>query len=398
MKELKEKLKHVRLRDITGIAKFLIVLLPAVLKKFYLKQTKKQIWLICETENTARDNGYIFYKFMKENHTNIECYYAINKKSADFKKVEKYGNIINWSSLKHYYYYLSCTKNISSHKEGNPNQTLFTILHLYLNFNNNRVFLQHGVLYQDFPMFYEKNTKFKICIAGAKPEYEFLKTKYGYQNKVKYTGLARFDNLYNNKPDEKMILFIPTWRRWIDSKEELEDSKYFEGICSLLNNIKLTNLLEKYNKYIYFYPHITINKYINDNMTSSKRIKILNSDKEDIQELLKKGVLLITDFSSVFTDFAYMHKPIIYYQYDKEEYLNNHCLSINKTYFNFENDGFGKVTNTEDELLKELEYYLKNSFQERKIYKDKIDNFFKLHDQNNCERIFNVIIGDKNHE
>ena len=45
-----------------------------------------------------------------------------------------------------------------------------------------------------------KSTKFDKFICGAKPEYEFIKNKFGYDDKrVKYLGFCRFDNLHKYK-------------------------------------------------------------------------------------------------------------------------------------------------------------------------------------------------------
>ncbi|MBP3635037.1 MAG: CDP-glycerol glycerophosphotransferase family protein [Bacilli bacterium] len=394
------RLKKVKLADILGIFIFIIVLIPSLIKKLYLKVTKKEFWLICETKVTARDNGYSFYKYMRKEHPEIITYYAINKKSKDYQKVSDLGNIIQWGSLKHYYYYMSATKNISSHKEGNPNQLLFTILHLYLNLYNNRVFLQHGVLYQDFSMFHFKNTKFKIFITGAKAEYDFVKERYGYfKGEVRYTGLARFDYLYDSKVDKNAILFIPTWRRWLETKEQFEKSTYFKKINELINSKELENMLEKYNKVLYFYPHLSTQKFIDCYKTNNKYIKILDTSNVDVQELLKKGTLLITDFSSIFTDFAYMHKPIIYYQYDSEEFYDKHFRKEDgKSYFDFKKDGFGPVVNNEADLLSQIEKYIKNDFKQQQEYTKKIDKFFLLRDKNNCQRIYKEIIKDDLHE
>ena len=386
------KIKKVKIQDIFGSIVFLILVIPAFIYKIYMKIRKKELWVICETDHTARDNGIVFFKYMLEKHPEIKSYYAIKKSSKDYEKISEYKNIIEWGSLKHYLYYMSATYNISSHKSSNPNQTLFTILHLYLNLYNNQVFLQHGVLYQNFSMFHKKNSKFKIFICGAKPEYEFVKEKYGYKNEVKYTGLARFDNLHHFEIDNKMILYMPTWRRYLLETSKLENSIYYKNIMSFINSKELENILEKEDKYLYFYPHQGLRNVNNSFKTSNSRVKILDFSCTDIQELLKKGAMLITDFSSLHTDFAYMHKPVIYYQYDKEEYKIKHVgIEHDDTYFDFERDGFGPVISDEKELLKEIEKEIKSNYSEDEKYLRKIDSFFELYDEKNCERIYDVI-------
>lgn len=391
-----QKLKKVNIQDVIGIFIFVIVLFPSILFKLYLKILKKELWLVCETKNTARDNGYIFYKYVKENHPEIKCYYAINRNTYDYEKVKKYGNIIKWGGFKHYFYYMSATKNISSHKEGNPNHSLFTVLHLYMNLYNNRVFLQHGVLYQNFLMFHKKNTKFKIFITGTKPEYDYVSEKYGYSDEVKYTGLARFDNLHDYKTDDKCILLIPTWRRWLDTREKFENSEYFKRLNSLISNQKLIELLEKNDKYIYFYPHLCTQKFIDCYKINNDRIKIVYAQNVDIQDLLRKGSLLITDFSSIFTDFAYMYKPIIYYQYDAEQFYKKHInIDFNTSYFDFKRDGYGEIVDDEDNLIENIKRYIDNDFKMESDYKKRVTNSFVLHDKNNCKRIYEQILNSK---
>ena len=46
------------------------------------------------------------------------------------------------------------------------------------------------------------------------------------------------------------------------------------------------------------------------------------SGEEDIMQLLCIADILITDYSSVFYDFASAKKPILFYAYDLDEYIN----------------------------------------------------------------------------
>lgn len=390
------KIKKVSLRDILGIFKFIIVLIPAFIYKMYLKIVKKELWLICENENIARDNGYVFFEYMKEKHPEIRCFYAIDYKSPDYNKVKDLGSIVNWSSLKHYFLYMSATKNISSHKQGNPNQTLFTILHLYLHLYNNRIFLQHGVLYQNLEMFHKKNCYFKMFICGAKPEYDFILQKYGYdKDEVKYTGLARFDNLHNKTFDKHTILYMPTWRRYLTQKKDLLNSEYFNRIFSFINSDGLEKLLEKYNMNLVFCLHDGLRECRNLFTTKNKNVNILDITKTDIQKLLIDGAILITDFSSIHTDFAYMGKPIIYYQYDMNDFNQKHIgPSYKDTYFDFKSDGFGKVVDSEKDVIAELEKIINNNNCVEKKYVKRVNSFFELRDDKNCERIYERIVGE----
>ena len=73
--------------------------------------------------------------------------------------------------------------------------------------------------------------------------------------------------------------------------------------------------------------------------SESTRIRILDWQEVDISNIIEKASLLITDYSSISMDFAYMKRPVLYYQFDKERFRNEH---LSKSYFDFEDDGFGQ--------------------------------------------------------
>lgn len=385
-------LKKVKITDFLSILILFIALPISWIVKLINKINHKKLWLICELKDTCRDNGYHLFKYIRTKHSNDLCYYAINKKSKDYQKIKKYGNIIQFGSFKHWVFYLAADKNISSHKEGNPNHAIFTVIHRFLNLYNNRVFLQHGITKDNVPMFYYKNTKFNLFICGAKKEYEYIKEVFGYpEDSVVYTGFARFDNLHQNKINSNQILIIPTWRRWFElenNKANFLESDYYQYWSNLIKDKKLNDYAKKNNLKILFYPHYQMRKYINEFKKISSNIKILKDDEVDIQNLLKKSALIITDYSSVYMDFAYMKKPVIYYQFDYEKYRDSH---LQEGYFNYEKDGFGKVLTNKDGIVKEIISLHKTNFKVPKKYYNRMIKFFELNDTKNCERIYNAI-------
>ena len=385
-----DKIRVIKIGDIIGIFIFLILVIPSVIYKIILKIKNKKVWLISEGKKMARDNGYVFYCFMKEKHPEIKSYYAIDKKSSDYNKIKQFGNIVQWGSIKHYFLYMTSTFNISSHKEGNPNHPLFSFLHRICNLYNNRVFLQHGVLYEDMDMFHWKNTKFKIFICGAKREYDFVEANYEYPpNHVKFTGLARFDTLNKRKSEGKYIAFIPTWRRWIKDNDMFIESEYFKQLSNLINDKRIDKILEKKNLKLLFYPHFSSQPYIDNFTTTNKNVIICDWNNYDVQTIIRGAEMLVTDYSSVFTDFAFQEKPILYFQFDRKEFYENHYGHY--PYIDFNKEGFGKIVKSEDEVINELEKLFNNNFVIEDKYLKNIDSFFGLRDNNNCERIFKVI-------
>ena len=390
IKKIKENLKFIKLYDIISIFIFILLLLPSQIYKIYLKSRNKKLWLITENGQTARDNGYHFFKYMREKHKEIDCYYVINKKSNDYKKVEKYGNIVQNKSIKHWIYYLSADYNISNQKNGNPGQALFYVLHINLNLFNNRVFLQHGITKDMSEWLLYKNTKFKFFICGAKKEYNFIKEKFGYPDKnVIYTGFPRFDALHDITINKKQILIMPTWRNWLGRETNtlgekiiFEETDYYKNWNNLLNNEKFIKFVEDNNLKILFYPHMNMQKYLNKFKVKSENIEIVSMDT-DIQTVLKESAIMITDYSSVYMDFAYMNKPILYFQFDYEEYRKR---QLQEGYFNYEKDGFGPVLYDIDTLVNSFINIYNNGLENH--YLERMKLFFEIRDQKNCERIY----------
>lgn len=62
MHKIIDSLKYIKLKDLFAPFIFLLAIIPALVYKAYLAIIKKPLWLICEDGNTARDNGYYFYK------------------------------------------------------------------------------------------------------------------------------------------------------------------------------------------------------------------------------------------------------------------------------------------------------------------------------------------------
>ena len=120
----------------------------------------------------------------------------------------------------------------------------------------------------------------------------------------------------------------------------------------------------------------------------SELITLCDIYTDDIQELLIRSDLLITDYSSVFFDYGYMGKPVIYYQFDQEVFFKEH---YGQGYFQYERDGFGPVVTEEDALLSVLKYYLQTGCKIETIYQERANAFFGVRDQKNCKRNFAAI-------
>lgn len=177
---------------------------------------------------------------------------------------------------------------------------------------------------------------------------------------------------------------MPTWRRSIDDleDEQVVRSLYFKKLNSLFANERLIKISKTHGYNIIIKPHpkimhmislFDIDEYIDVDMDSK------------YQDLFNNSSLLITDYSSVTFDFAYIKKPVIYYQYADDYHFE-------ETFFDYEKMGFGEVISEEDMLIDKIEEYLLNNCKMKDKYKNRVDEFYKFKDRNNCKRVYEAIL------
>lgn len=349
----------------------------------------KRIWIITEFGYEARDNGFSFFKYMRQHHSDVHCYYAIKKGSCDYSKVEKYGNVINFGSFRHFAYWCAAQYIISSKTQGFCPSYYLSLLRKKFHLWGKYVFLQHGITKDDQKFLYKKNSKIDLFICGAKPEYDDILSKYGYrENEISYTGFARFDDYMNLPSPKNQILVMPTWRRYVENVN-FTDTVYYKTWNSFLNSKDITDLLDNNNYVLYFYLHPHFKDYFHHFSTNHPKIKILSFENLDLQQLIYESKVFITDFSSLAFDFAFLNRPVIYYQYDEQEYFANHYI---KGYFDYRKDGFGPVCDTIQIVTQKIKEYTRLNGSIEQQYLKNGERFFVLRDNNNCYRIYNSII------
>ncbi len=374
--------------------KVFFITVAAELVGIFLRRNKsyKDLWVVSERGVDARDNGYHFFNYLCTAHPEINAVYIITKDSPDYNKVASLGKTVQYGSFKHYLCFLLAKYRISTHIDGYSPDILF--FHKFGRFfydKSKKVFLQHGIISNDLAFCHANQTNIDLFICTAVPEYEFIKDNFGYPDKIlQLAGLCRYDKLQKTEKPTGKILFMPTWRSDLRTcnKHKFLQSEYFLTYNSFINSPKLQELLEKYDYELIFYPHYEIQRFIGCFTTTSNRVQIADFGHSDVQTLLINSDILVTDYSSVFFDFAYMRKPVVYFHYNDAAFRTGH---YKEGYFHIATDGFGEIGTTGDEVVDCLSKILKNKAQPQKVYLDRMNAFFRFNDTKNCERNFNAI-------
>ena len=354
----------------------------------------RHLWLVAERGNDARDNGYWFYRYLREKQPGINAWYVIDPASPDYGKAARLGPTVKPGSLKHYVMYLAADYLVGSHVQpAAPDLMVFYHLRqMGIRARGRQAFLQHGIIKDEMQWMRYPTLQVDLFAAGAKMEYDYLKAEFGFpEGVIQYTGLCRFDNLTRGKTQSREILVMPTWRgSGYPGGEQFTQTAFYRHFQSLLDNAKLLRLLEEKDLKLIFYPHIELQKELGRFHSPSDRIVLADWRKYDVQALLMSCCVLITDYSSVFFDVGYMEKPVIYYQFDQEEFRKIH---YQKGYFSYEEHGFGPVVETEEALMAALRACAEGGFKMEKQYMERLEAFFPVRDERNCERTYRLLTG-----
>jgi len=153
--------------------------------------------------------------------------------------------------------------------------------------------------------------------------------------------------------DKKIILYAPTWR----------DNEYYT-VGSYRFKIQLNLELMKKELGDQFILLLRFHYLIVENVDLSLYTDFVYdlSEYQDIRDLYLISNILVTDYSSVFFDYAILKRPIIFYVYDIEEYRNK----LRGFYYDFENQAPGPLVKTTGELIKELKRAGNSTYKSRK--------------------------------
>ncbi len=374
---------------------FWIRMLRWLTKKF----VPKNIWLISDRPNVAGDNGEALFKYLcstKKYKKAIRPYFVIDKKSPDYARLKKVGKVIALSSKKHKFYALHCAGKAVSQTDYELYEVIVRDYIKDLKYSEKRVFLQHGITKDDISKLYSRFSHgFDLFVTACYPEYDSIvrNPNYGCGASItKLTGFPRHDALDNRT--EKIVVISPTWRQNLafggeSGLENFKVSEYYSRWHSLLCNKELLRAAKENNCRIWFVPHNKFEQYLDAFSDVDGQVEVLKGNK-NFAEIFSKGALMVSDYSSNSFEFAYLRKPIIYYQYDADVFFGDH--TYNKGYFDYEVDGFGKVIKDESALVDKIKFYMENGFTMEDEYVDKIKTFFKFNDKSNSERVVKAIL------
>ncbi|MDR3225896.1 MAG: CDP-glycerol glycerophosphotransferase family protein [Clostridiales Family XIII bacterium] len=276
-------------------------------------------------------------------------------------------------------------------------------------FSAHVVCIQHGMTLKDVPQRqarYIDNTELYFCASEKEAEH-LNQPVYGYgSDMLRLTGLPRYDGLVSDP--YKIVLLAPTWRRSSAAEGNLvgvadvynplfTDTAYYNVYREILTDENLISLLAENGYSLRFLLHPDLSSQAPDfEEYAGDTVEIVATSQKGYEPYLKQAAILITDYNGVQFDFAYMEKPILYYQPD----------ALPPTYdsssFDYEADGFGPITKDAAALVSGLKQIMDENIEAGdgvgtlvitpdELYRERMRDFFVFHDRENRGRVYDVI-------
>ncbi len=363
-------------------------------------------WLLMDRIHDAGDNGERLFRYLRAHRRDINAWFVIERDTPDWYRLRKEGygsRLLAHGSTEWTLAMLNCTRLASSHIDAAVHrpQEIMGLRPVTWKF----AFLQHGIIHNDLSRWL--NTKqLDLVVTSTPGEYQSLAgdhSRYLWTSKeVRRTGLPRYDRLRDlgaavPAPARDLLLICPTWRQWLIAPLEpgsqrrsiggaFFDSEYWQQWHGLLSDPRLAELADRAKLRIGFLPHPNLQAAL-PQMSLPGHVEALSWVTDDVQRLLATSAALVTDYSSVAFDAAYIDRPVVYFQFDHARFHDGSHVA-RQGYFDYRRDGLGPVTDSIDRTVDELEAaVVAGAGHPAAVYRERIAATFPERDGRCCERV-----------
>lgn len=369
-----------------------------------LREKFKDAWLFLDKDTEADDNAEHLYRWVRRHHPEVNAWFVLKREVPDWPRLKQEGfQLIPFGGLEHKALFLCCAKLISSQMD----RYIFSPLEerFFADFPRPHfICLPHGVTKDDVSEWFN-TIPFDLFIAATHQEAASIAddgTPYVMTKKeVRLGGFPRYDKWVEPAEPENVVFVMPTWRAnlvgvWDGKGQHREinpnffSSPYVKVWADLFNDPRLKDILERWGYRIVFFAHPCFEDYV-AGMPFPEFVEKRSKRQGSIIESMQKSKVMITDFSSVAYDMAYMRKPVLYYQCEtKADFVRSQRWTSG--YIDYDGQGFGPVCHDRSNLLDALEKCIRSGCVMEETYVARAAKTFAYHDGKNCERAYNFII------
>lgn len=321
--------------------------------------TYRDAWLLMDRVDEAADSGEVLYFWIRDNRPDVNVWFVVGKDSPEWARLSALGvRLLAYGSREHTIALLEARHVISSHADR-------AITHPveHARFGPPRwsfTFLQHGVIKGDLSRWLnpKRITRF---VTSAQGEHDFIAGPSPYAfgtRETVLTGLPRFDALVQKAAasgEPRRVLFAPTWRYYLEDRgenahEAFTSSDFWRSWRGLLEDPRVREALEQRNLRPTLFLHPRVRSVV-DPADIPAGVEPIMEVPADIQQYVAESRLLVTDYSSMAFNAAYLDRPTVYFQFDRDRYMSGEHTEL-PGWFDYDRDGLGPVALDRDSAVK----------------------------------------------
>ena len=373
---------------------------PAIQAKF------KGAWMFIDKDTEADDNAEHLYRHVRREHPEINAWFVLRQDSGDWPRLAAEGfRLVPHGGLEHGALFLLCDKLISSQMD----RYIFAPLdeEHFRDFPKPRfICLPHGVTKDDVSQWFN-SIPFDLLVTATRPETASLVadgTPYLLTAKeVRLGGFPRYDKWREPVAPENILFVMPTWRAdlvgaWDGKGQRRERNPGFGRSLfarmwrEFFADPGLQGLLDAFGYRAVFFAHPGFEDYLPD-FGFPDYVEARSKRHGSIIEVMQKSKVMVTDFSSVAFDMAYMRRPVVYYQYEPKAAFTRSQRWVSG-YIDYETMGFGPVCRTMDAVTAALRDAFAADGVMAEPYAARAQATFAFHDADCCRRAYDFIVQD----
>ncbi|GKV70033.1 glycerophosphotransferase [Sporosarcina sp. NCCP-2716] len=338
------------------------------------------------------DNAAAFHEYLTANFRDRYEIYWMYDPDTDYVQEKGIENAVPLGSFRNYLLFFRAAYTVHGHS------LMYDIVpgidkYIFWNKKTTMVHISHGIecfkkiliMPEDVPLL----ERCDIFNCASRYERHIKRDEWGMpEHKLPVTGMARFDRLPYNTPAKRVrnILLMMTWRETLMdlSEKEFMASDYFRATEGLLKNEQFQRLLSNHNAHLKVVLHPFMKRfehYFKQLGIDSDRMEFRTFDDMSIREEISQSDMLITDYSSIFWDFVYMNRPVIFFTFDQEDFLK-----MRGSYLDLDNDLLGYKADTSAGVADALSTILDDHKPGNPRFSE-LSEYVDFTDGKNCERL-----------
>jgi glycosyltransferase involved in cell wall biosynthesis len=364
-------------------------------------------WVLMDRIHDANDSAETLFHYLRDHRPDINAWFVLEEGTPDWNRLQQDGcdRLVAHGSLKWKLLMLNCEKLISSHIDVPVHQPP-EILELRPP-NWDFVFLQHGVIKDDISRWLNSK-ELALFVTSTPDEYESIagdQSPYAFTSKeVVLTGLPRFDALQaaaDRVADQprNLIIIAPTWRHWLLAPlppgsqrrvmvDGFQETEFVQNWKQVLQSDAWRDAEWAKDFELVLLPHPNLVSAV-EQLGVDDSIEVLDYADPRLHEYFARAAVLVTDFSSMAFNAAYLRRPVVYFQFDRQAVMSGGHVGRGG-YFDYDRDGFGPVVYEPLDVLDAVGAIVQHGGASEP-YASRIEDTFPFRDGRCSERVAEAI-------